>query len=108
MQNAHAGRRNFCLLSRHGLNFRRQKPKAVRPVVAARGENFLRMPPRADGPVPKLISQTGVLKNTRGCVSADGLASPRSRHSFWSDGRKKSRFISVPQNQMVKFAPTGE
>jgi len=34
---------------------------------------YLRMPPRADGPIPKLLSQTGAFKDARNLVHADGL-----------------------------------
>jgi uncharacterized repeat protein (TIGR03806 family) len=70
--------------------------------------SFLQMPPRADGAIPKLLSQTGAFKNVRDFALADGLISYNLVVPFWSDGAEKSRFISVPVNQTIKFSPTGE
>ena len=66
------------------------------------------MPPRADGAIPKLLSQTGAFKNVRDFALADGLISYDLVVPFWSDGAEKSRFVSVPQNQTIKFSATGE
>jgi uncharacterized repeat protein (TIGR03806 family) len=71
-------------------------------------KSFLQMPPRADGAIPKLLSQTGAFKNIRDFTLADGLVPYDLVVPFWSDGAEKSRFISVPENQTVKFSPTGE
>jgi uncharacterized repeat protein (TIGR03806 family) len=71
-------------------------------------KRFLQMPPRADGAVPKLLSQTGAFKNIRDLSPADGLIPYDLVVPFWSDGAEKSRSVSVPQNQTVKFSPTGE
>ncbi len=71
-------------------------------------KSFLQMPPRADGAIPKLLSQTGAFKNVREFSPADGLIPYDLIVPFWSDGAEKSRFISVPQNLTIKFSPTGE
>ena len=69
---------------------------------------FLQMPPRADGAIPKLLSETGAFKNVRAMAPADGLIPYDVIVPFWSDDAEKSRFISVPQGQTIKFSPTGE
>ena len=66
------------------------------------------MPPRADGAIPKRLSQTGAFKNTGELLLADGLVPYDLIVPFWSDGAEKSRFVSVPENQAIKFSPTGE
>jgi uncharacterized repeat protein (TIGR03806 family) len=69
---------------------------------------YLQMPDRADGALPKLLSQTGVFKSIRDFSPAAALIPYDLIVPFWSDGAEKSRFISVPENQKIKFAPTGE
>jgi uncharacterized repeat protein (TIGR03806 family) len=83
-----------------------QKPSGLpsRP----ESKRFLQMPPRADGAIPKLLSQTGAFKNVRDFALADGLVPYDLVVPFWSDGAEKSRFVSVPENQTIKFSPTGE
>ena len=71
-------------------------------------KSFLQMPPRADGAIPKLLSQTGAFKNVRDFALADGLVPYDLVVPFWSDGAEKSRFVSVPENQTIKFLPNGE
>ena len=71
-------------------------------------KSFLQMPPRADGAIPKLLSQTGAFKNVRDFLLADGLVPYDLVVPFWSDGAEKSRFISVPRNQTITFSPIGE
>ncbi len=68
----------------------------------------LSMPPRADGALPPLLSQTGAFKDVRDLAPAGGLIPYDLIIPFWSDGAEKSRWISVPDNQKIKFAPTGE
>jgi uncharacterized repeat protein (TIGR03806 family) len=70
------------------------------------------MPSQADGPLPKLLSQTGAFKDLRTLTPVESLIPYDLNVSFWSDGATKSRWIAVPnQNgevQKIKFAPTGE
>jgi uncharacterized repeat protein (TIGR03806 family) len=70
--------------------------------------SFLQMPPRANGTIPRRLSQTGAFKNLRDLATAEGLIPYDVIVPFWSDGAEKSRFISVPQNQTIKFSPDGE
>jgi uncharacterized repeat protein (TIGR03806 family) len=69
---------------------------------------YLSMPASADGALPKLLSQTGAFKNTSELVPNDELIPYNVIVPFWSDGATKSRWVSVPDNQKIKFAPTGE
>ena len=68
---------------------------------------YLRMPHRADGPMPLLLSQTGAFKDLRSLVMTDGLIPYDLIVPFWSDGASKTRWMAVP-NAKVKFSPTGE
>jgi uncharacterized repeat protein (TIGR03806 family) len=68
---------------------------------------YLLMPPRADGPLPLLLSQTGAFKDVRNLVPGDGLIPYDIIVPFWSDGAMKSRWISLP-NGKIKFSPAGE
>jgi uncharacterized repeat protein (TIGR03806 family) len=68
---------------------------------------FLQMPERANGTIPKLLSQTGAFKDVRDFLPADELIPYDLIVPFWSDGAVKSRYISVP-DEKIKFAPTGE
>jgi uncharacterized repeat protein (TIGR03806 family) len=90
----------FCAASEkpsaaYGLNFR--------PSTKA----FLQMPGRADGTLPKLLSQTGAFKNTSKLVPNTTLIPYDVIVPFWSDGAEKRRWISVPDGK-IKFASTGE
>jgi uncharacterized repeat protein (TIGR03806 family) len=65
------------------------------------------MPRLASAPLPALLSQTGVFKNTSAMTVNDGLVPYDVIIPFWSDGAVKSRWISVPPGK-IAFAPTGE
>ena len=67
---------------------------------------YLQMPPRADGDLPRLISQTGVFKDAASLTPDDPLIPYDLIVSFWSDGAAKTRMASVPGK--IKFAATGE
>jgi uncharacterized repeat protein (TIGR03806 family) len=69
---------------------------------------FLQMPERADGVLPRLLSQTGAFADTRIHAPAAALIPYDLIVPFWSDGAAKTRWISVPDGQKIKFAPTGE
>ena len=66
------------------------------------------MPPRADGALPPRLSQTGAFKDVARLTPSDSLIPYDLIVSFWSDGAEKSRWLSVPENQKIKFAPAGE
>jgi uncharacterized repeat protein (TIGR03806 family) len=68
---------------------------------------YLQMPGRADGALPKLLSQTGAFKDTANLAPNDALIPYDVIVPFWSDGATKLRFISLP-DEKIKFAPTGE
>jgi len=76
--------------------------------LGAKSTAYLSMPQNAGGTFPPLLSQTGAFKNVRDFSPADGLMPYDVIVPFWSDGAVKSRFISVPPDQKIKFAPTGE
>jgi len=80
----------------------------TRPIAKA----YLRMPERAEGTLPKLLSETGAFTDTPTLVPAPGLIAYGINVSFWSDGADKSRWISLPSegstSQRIKFAPNGE
>lgn len=76
----------------------------VRPAASA----YLQMPANVSGPLPRLLSQTGAFKDVRQFVTSDGLIPYDLIVSFWSDGAEKSRWVLVPENKTIKFAPTGE
>ena len=69
---------------------------------------WLQMPGLANGSVPLLLSQTGAFKDPARLIPGDAMIPYDLIVSFWSDGAVKSRWISVPDGQRIKFAPTGE
>ena len=75
-----------------------------RPLARA----YLQMPDHADGQLPRLLSQTGAFKDTGALTISDHLIPYDLNVAFWSDGALKSRWLSVPSNTSIKFAPTGE
>jgi uncharacterized repeat protein (TIGR03806 family) len=68
---------------------------------------YLGMPADADGPIPPLLSQTGVFSDTPRRIASPGLIPYDLNVAFWSDGADKSRWIAVPAGQ-IAFSPTGE
>jgi uncharacterized repeat protein (TIGR03806 family) len=68
---------------------------------------YLGMPHRADGKMPALLSQTGVLKDTRHLIPVEGLIPYDLVVAFWSDGANKTRWVAIP-NAKVQFSPAGE
>jgi len=73
-----------------------------------RSKAYLFMPTNAAGALPPLLSQTGAFKDTRNLVPSPALIPYDIIVPFWSDGAQKSRWISVPNEQKIKFAPMGE
>ena len=67
----------------------------------------LRMPARADGNIPTLLSQTGVFSDTAKRIANPGLIPYDLNVAFWSDGAEKLRWIAVPRGQ-IAFAASGE
>jgi uncharacterized repeat protein (TIGR03806 family) len=68
---------------------------------------YLEMPPRADGKIPLLLSQTGVFSDTAKRIPAAGLIPYELVVAFWSDGADKSRWIALPNGNIV-FSARGE
>jgi uncharacterized repeat protein (TIGR03806 family) len=68
---------------------------------------YLSMPPRYDGALPPLLSQTGAFADIRDMTSANNLVPYDLIVPFWSDGAVKSRWVSIPE-QKIKFSATGE
>jgi uncharacterized repeat protein (TIGR03806 family) len=77
--------------------------------IAARVDTppYLGMPPRADGKIPRLLSQTGVFRDTAKQIVNAGLMPYDLNVAFWSDGAEKARWIALPKGR-IAFAPTGE
>jgi uncharacterized repeat protein (TIGR03806 family) len=69
---------------------------------------FLQMPQRASGVMPRLLSQTGAFADTRSFTPNAALIPYDIIVPFWSDGAAKTRWVSVPKGQKIKFAPTGQ
>ena len=69
---------------------------------------YLAMPEDARRVFPPLLSQTGAFADTSAAMPAAALIPYDLIVPFWSDHAEKSRWVSVPDNQKVKFAPTGE
>jgi uncharacterized repeat protein (TIGR03806 family) len=69
---------------------------------------YLQMPERAAGGFPQRLSQTGAFADVRNFLPADPLIPYDVIVPFWSDGAVKTRWISVPAGQKIKFAPRGE
>ena len=68
---------------------------------------WLQMPPRPDGTIPKLLSQTGAFADTPNLIPATGLIPYELVVPFWSDGASKQRWIALPAGK-IRFAATGE
>jgi uncharacterized repeat protein (TIGR03806 family) len=81
------------------------QPYAIASHVVA--HPYLRMPARPDGPIPKLLSQTGAFKDTAHLVPSDELIPYDLIIPFWSDGAQKLRWIALPAGK-IEFSPTGE
>jgi uncharacterized repeat protein (TIGR03806 family) len=81
------------------------QPHAIASRIEA--HPYLRMPARPDGPIPKLLSQTGAFKDTPHLVPSDELVPYDLIVPFWSDGAQKLRWIAVPAGK-IEFSPSGE
>jgi len=69
---------------------------------------YLQMPPTGQGSLPRLLSKTGAFKDASALKASAGLIPYDLNVPFWSDGASKTRWISVPTGEAVKFAPAGE
>jgi uncharacterized repeat protein (TIGR03806 family) len=75
---------------------------------------FLNMPTSFTGPIPLLLSQTGIFSNTPAMTPIAGMVPYQPNVPLWSDGALKIRYVCVPFNggtltpdQQITFAPTG-
>jgi uncharacterized repeat protein (TIGR03806 family) len=66
------------------------------------------MPEQADGPLPLLLSQTGAFQEVSTLTPVRSLIPYDLNVPFWSDGAGKLRWVAVPTNTTIQFAPTGE
>jgi uncharacterized repeat protein (TIGR03806 family) len=83
-------------------------PAAEMPDLQPASTAYLAMPHDSRQQPPRLLSQTGAFRNVSDLKPSDGLIPYELIVPFWSDGAEKSRWISVPTGQKIKFAPTGE
>jgi uncharacterized repeat protein (TIGR03806 family) len=93
------------------LFFPRAAAESTKPyglAVRPDSEAYLSMPMLASGAIPPRLSQTGAFAYTPDLVPGKGLIPYDLVVPFWSDGAEKSRWISVPPGQKIKFQPTGE
>jgi uncharacterized repeat protein (TIGR03806 family) len=96
----------FCVVA--AAVFAAEQPKPYGLASRPESTGFLQMPPRADGAIPKRLSQTGAFQDVRALVPEAGLIPYDVIVPFWSDGAEKSRFISLPRDRTIQFSPTGE
>jgi len=68
---------------------------------------YLSMPDLANGKFPPLLSQTGAFADVRTLKPSATLIPYDLILAFWSDGARKSRWISLPK-ATIKFSPAGE
>ncbi|MGH7990178.1 MAG: PQQ-dependent sugar dehydrogenase, partial [Limisphaerales bacterium] len=65
-------------------------------------------PPPPTHPMPKLLSQTGVFMDFKKMTPQKFLIPYNVNSPLWSDGAVKSRWMALPENSKIHFAPTGE
>ena len=65
-------------------------------------------PPPPAKPFPKLLSQTGAFGDLATLAPAAGLIPYTVNSPLWSDGAVKSRWLALPANTAIGFAPNGE
>jgi uncharacterized repeat protein (TIGR03806 family) len=76
---------------------------------------FYNMPATfTSGPIPTLLSETGVFSNTPAMFPTNGLIPYSPNTPLWSDSALKTRYVSVPNDggldtpdRQIGFAPTG-
>lgn len=68
---------------------------------------YLRMPETSTGPMPPLLSQTGVFADTPHLIPSAGLIPYDLVIAFWSDGASKRRWAAIPEGK-ITFAPAGD
>jgi uncharacterized repeat protein (TIGR03806 family) len=68
----------------------------------------LNLPPDPDGPLPKLLSQTGIFRDVTDLVPGEYLLPYDVNVPFWSDGAQKQRWVYAPPGELIHFSPEGE
>jgi uncharacterized repeat protein (TIGR03806 family) len=96
--------RRFCAGLETAIRLNLQDQETTSP---KKPSAYLRMPPRAEGSLPPLLSQTGAFRNASNLAVNDGLIPYELNVSFWSDGAHKRRWMSVPDSK-IGFAAHGE
>ena len=76
---------------------------------------FYGMPTNSGGPMPALLSLTGIFSDTPDMIPTNGLIPYAPNTPFWSDGAQKTRYFSVPYDggvlspgMQITFSPTGQ
>ena len=69
---------------------------------------WLAMPHNINGPIPRLLSQTGAFTDVRTLTPAPGLIPYDLIMPFWSDGAGKLRFMSIPRGTQIGYTPDGD
>jgi len=65
-------------------------------------------PPPTRKDFPPLLSQTGAFLDPASMTPSEGLIPYTVNTPLWSDGAFKSRWMALPTNGVIGFAPTGE
>lgn len=64
--------------------------------------------PSSSRPLPTLLSETGVFTNLATLAPNPGLIPFNVNSPLWSDAAIKTRWMALPTNTFINFAPTGE
>jgi uncharacterized repeat protein (TIGR03806 family) len=67
----------------------------------------LQFPPRPVG-LPRLLSQTGAFRSLKDLTPQPGIIPYHVNAPLWSDGAAKRRWLALPGDAQIDFAPTGE
>jgi uncharacterized repeat protein (TIGR03806 family) len=65
-------------------------------------------PPPASRPMPPLLSQTGAFQDLPSLTPSPRLIPYTVNSPLWSDAAQKQRWMALPTNTLIHFAPTGE
>jgi uncharacterized repeat protein (TIGR03806 family) len=65
-------------------------------------------PPPPRHPLPTLLSQTGAFRDLAKLTPVPGLIPYQVNSPLWSDGAVKLRWMALPTNTVIHFAPNGE
>ena len=75
---------------------------------AGASQAYLNMPQQPGGGLPLLLSQTGAFRDTARLLPAANLVPYELNVSFWADGAHKQRWMSLPPEGKIGFAPKGD